>query len=68
MTDAMACWFLKQWELCLDPQRRLRQLTTERDFIDLIAHEREERTSEGVPLMRNDDVTLIVAQLNTTTE
>ncbi len=63
MTDAIACWFLKCWELSADPLDGLRHLRDQQDFEQFVQHQRTDRTDDGVYLMKNDDVTLISARL-----
>jgi hypothetical protein len=58
MSDALACWFLRRWELRSDPLGLLAHLSTNDDFAQLVGRERVARL-DGVPLLRNDDVTLV---------
>jgi len=63
MTDALACWFLRRWELRSDPLELLAHLQSDDEFAKLVARERHEYLDGGVPLLRNDDVTLVRCQI-----
>jgi hypothetical protein len=59
MTDALACWFLRRWERRSDPLELLAHIHSNEEFAKLVGCERREALSDGTPLLRNDDVTLI---------
>lgn len=65
VTDALACWFLRRWE-------SLSEFDDPADFLDLlgklanghefetrIAIERGEIAKDGIPMLKNDDITLV---------
>ena len=59
MTDALACWFLKRWELGSDPLHFLKAVKTQADFARLVEEQRAEAMEDGSRLLKNDDVTLV---------
>jgi hypothetical protein len=63
MSDAMACWFLRQWERHGDPfTERLARIRDNSEFAEFVARERHDCV-DGAPLMPNDDVTLTRCQI-----
>jgi hypothetical protein len=63
MTDALACWFLRRWEVSADPLECLRGVGGQADFERLVTRERSGALPDASPLLRNDDVTLICCQM-----
>lgn len=61
MTDALACWFLKRAEMGADPFDVATILTAD-EFANFVTLHRSDIT-DGVPAMRNDDVTLVHCQV-----
>lgn len=57
MTDALACWFLSQ-QAEFGPHDYLAGVS-EADLYRLVREQRRERSTNGGPQMRNDDVTLV---------
>ncbi len=68
MTDALACYFLRRWELRDDDPQEFLSLFDEisnlEQFACRIELERAETTGDGLRLMRNDDVTFMRCQLS----
>jgi hypothetical protein len=63
MTDALACWFLASLERRSDPVELLRSHELPEDFPRLIAHLRSHSAEDGAPVLRNDDVTMVVCEM-----
>jgi hypothetical protein len=60
MTDAMACWFLRRVELRDgDPLYFLNQVRDQSAFEEVVGQQRADRTDDGLPMLKNDDVTLV---------
>ena len=65
MSDALACWFLRRWELLGkndDPQHFLDYVAAVTDqgaFEGLVRTEHSDMTPEGTPMLRNDDQTMM---------
>lgn len=60
MSDALACWFLRRWELPDgDPLFFMEQLREAPDFDGLVREQRADEREDGQPMLRNDDVTLV---------
>ncbi len=59
MTDALACWFLKRWELLSNPHSVLNDVRTQANFETLVDQQRADSTDDGVPMLKNDDVTFM---------
>lgn len=59
MTDALACWFLRSWELRADPLGFLRSVASPSDFEQFITRQREDKAEDDTPMLRNDDVTMV---------
>lgn len=61
MTDAISCWFLSDLK---DSMRLIEDLTdNEKDFRWLVDSLRSDKTDDGMPVMKNDDVTLMRIEL-----
>jgi hypothetical protein len=58
MTDALACWFLKRWELGSSPLLLLNEVQNQTDFERLVEDQRVDATEDGARKLKNDDVTL----------
>jgi hypothetical protein len=63
MTDALACWFLACLERGISPLEPLRHVAQQEDFAQLIAQQRMTAFEDGIPVLRNDDVTMIVCEM-----
>lgn len=63
ITDALACWFLGRHEAQDDVTGCLSELQTQDEFTSFIAKERHKQTADQLPLLRNDDVTLVRCQI-----
>jgi hypothetical protein len=63
MTDALACWFLKCWEVHVDALDWLRALNTQEDFERWISQVRQDSLIDGTPVLKNDDVTFVACCL-----
>jgi hypothetical protein len=61
MTDALACWALGLAEAGDDPFVLLQSVETQEAFSTLIADQRACTDSQGIPLLKNDDVTWVVS-------
>lgn len=60
MSDALAAWFLRVTSLPDgDAACRLGSLTSQAEFTELVELQRRVRLKDGLPMMRNDDVTLL---------
>jgi hypothetical protein len=59
MTDALACWFLRRWELRSNPLFFLNEVQTQADFERLVDEQRADSTDDGARMLKNDDVTLV---------
>jgi hypothetical protein len=59
MTDALACWCLRGLEAGERVFERLNEPQTQPDFETLVAELRSQLDSEGRPLLKNDDLTLL---------
>jgi hypothetical protein len=59
MTDALACWFLKRWEVRGDPLSFLEEVHAQADFERLVNEQRADTTDDGARMLKNDDVTLV---------
>jgi len=59
MTDALACWCLREAEAGQRVFERLNEPQTQSEFETFIAELRSQLDSEGRPLLKNDDVTLL---------
>ena len=62
MSDALACWFLRRWELRADPLEFLRQIADPGGFAEFVALQRDDPCA-GLPAMKNDDVTWVRCRL-----
>ena len=62
MSDALACWFLRRWELKADPLELLRQVGNADEFTAFVGRERND-SHEGRPWLKNDDVTWVRCSL-----
>ena len=61
MTDALAAWFLRYSKLPdTDAVNFLKELDNADDFARFVELQRSDKQANGQPLMRNDDVTLLV--------
>lgn len=60
MTDALACWTLRRVEAGDDPFAILQSVDAPAAFEALITDQRAASDPEGTPLLKNDDVTLVV--------
>jgi len=59
MSDALACWFFKHFELDIQrPFAILHKITSRDEFASFTNSQRTE-TYEGIPWLKNDDMTLI---------
>ncbi len=63
MTDALACWTLRMVESNTDPFVILRSLETSAEFESFIATQRAATNVDGIPQLKNDDVTLVTAKI-----
>lgn len=63
MTDALACWTLRMMESGTDPFVILKSVDTPATFEALIASQRAATDLEGIPVLKNDDVTLVTANV-----
>jgi hypothetical protein len=63
MTDALACWTLRMAEAGTDPFVLLQSVESQPAFETLIADQRHCTNAEGILLLKNDDVTLVVSTL-----
>jgi hypothetical protein len=63
MTDALACWFLKQVEFGKDASIVLSGVADQSSFEALVTAERKQMELEGAPSLRNDDVTLVICEI-----
>lgn len=63
MTDALACWFLRRWELRSDPLFFLDEIRCQAHFERLIDEQRSDSAEDGTRLLKNDDVTLVRCQI-----
>jgi hypothetical protein len=63
MTDALACWFLKHVEGGADPSTILSSVTDQTSFDSLVATQRQNKEIDGIPALRNDDVTLVISAI-----
>lgn len=63
MTDALACWFLKRWEIGADPLEFLRGMNTQEGFERWVSHQRKDLANDGTPFLKNDDVTLVACHI-----
>lgn len=61
MTDALASWALLSVESGDDPFTFLRSIESQDAFKTLIADQRARIDSDGIPLLKNDDVTLVIS-------
>jgi hypothetical protein len=59
MTDALAAWSLRRLESNDDVFERLNSLQIQTDFESLVEQLRSTRDGDGVPLLKNDDVSLV---------
>lgn len=67
MTDALACWFFRGYEEKRDESIHwLSDFSTQDEFEKMVSDERLARESEGKPLLRNDDVTLLRLEVGCT--
>ena len=65
MTDALACWFLRRYELRDgDPFGDLNALCDDDAFKEFIGDQRAHRNEDGVKMLKNDDVTLVRCRIN----
>jgi hypothetical protein len=58
MSDALACWFLKRWELKSDPLELLGAISTQDEFASFIAEQRADLV-DGEAMLKNDDMTFV---------
>ena len=59
MTDAIASWFLNRLENKVDSITKIFDLTSQEQFSELVSKERETKDENEVPLLKNDDVTVV---------
>lgn len=59
MSDAISCWFLRRQEEHKDAVTCIAGITDQDTLAALVSEQRALTDSEGSPLMRNDDVTLL---------
>jgi hypothetical protein len=60
MSDALAYWFLRRWELPNGaPLFFMEKLQEAPDFDGLVWEQRSDEWEDGQPMLRNDDVTLV---------
>jgi len=59
MTDAMARWLLRRWELRAEPLCSLKRICNEEDFESFIREQRQDHSDDGQPMLKNDDVTFM---------
>jgi len=60
MTDALACWALRLLESGANPFALIQSVETPEAFAAFIAQQRDSMNAEGIPLLKNDDVTLVI--------
>lgn len=58
MSDALACWFLRSWELRTDPLEMLDSISTQDEFASFAKTQRADIV-DGLPFLKNDDLTLV---------
>ncbi len=61
MTDALACWTLRSVEAGVDPFALIQSIVTPEEFATVIADQRGMTGADGIPLLKNDDVTLVIS-------
>ncbi|HEY2252673.1 MAG TPA: hypothetical protein VGH74_16480 [Planctomycetaceae bacterium] len=61
LTDALACWALRLRESGTDSLAILRSIESSEAFEILIVEQRVRTDAEGIPLLKNDDVTLVIS-------
>ena len=59
MTDALASWFLASTESNGDAISLIMSISSPDDFIQLVNNKREEKNEDNIPLLKNDDTTLV---------
>jgi hypothetical protein len=63
MTDALACWALRLVEAGADPFALFQSVGSQDAFETLIADQRACTGADEIPLLKNDDVTLVIAAI-----
>ena len=63
MSDAIASWFLSKIENKENSIERLKGLSNQNEFIQLVEQERKIIYDSGLPALKNDDVTLVKVTL-----
>jgi len=64
MTDALACWLLTRYDEDISVIKKINELASEHEFINLVNTERKLMNREGSFYLRNDDVTFIRIKFN----
>lgn len=65
VSDAIACWALRREEETEDIAEVLKTVKTQADFAALVDEQRAALLPDGLPALKNDDVTLLVVRVST---